>query len=296
MVILLFKNSTINWCEHDYYYSEYIAEFYNSFTGFFLCLSPMLFYYNYRKDSKLYMCIFYFTHSLTLLFIVGVGTILFHSTLLYIFQLVDEIPMLLLCIEYDNLLNKLLAINNINTLHSYENKYKKRFLITQLTQSRFFKYSLCIVVALIGFINNTMQIVIFQFTIAAFVIFILINLYKVFVQYNLTYNNLLTQKTRLENSLLHDYKYANKLTTLKKIIKLTQHYNEELKYSKIICLFTGISSIIVWKYDELYCGSGINFISGHAVWHVLTSICLYHVNKILLIFFIVKTKSLLNPI
>jgi hypothetical protein len=143
-----------------------------------------------------------------------------------------------------------------------------------------------------------MQIIVFQMTIAAFVIFILINLYKVFVQNNITYNNLLTQKTILENSLLHDYKYANKLTTLKKIIKLSQHYNEELKYSKIICLFTGISSIVVWKYDELYCGSGTgrNFISGHAIWHILTSICLYHVNKILLIFFTVKTKMLLNPI
>ena len=290
MAILLFKNSTINWCEHDYYYSEYIAEFYNSFTGLFLCLSPILFYYNYGKDSKLYMCIFYFTHSLTLLFIVGIGTILFHGTLLYIFQLVDEIPMLLLCIEYDNLLNKLL---NINTRYSYENNYKKVFLITQ---SRFFKYFLCIMISCIGFINNTIQIVVFQMTIAAFVIFILINLYKVFVQNNITYNNLLTQKTILENSLLHDYKYANKLTTLKKIIKLSQHYNEELKYSKIICLFTGISSIIVLKYDELYCGTGSNFISGHAIWHILTSICLYHVNKILLIFFTVKTKTLLNPI
>ena len=292
VTVLLFKNSTINWCENDYYYSEYIAEFYNSLTGIFLCLSPLLFYYNYRKDEKLYMCIFYFTHSLSLLFIVGIGTILFHSTLLYIFQLLDEIPMLLLCIEYDNLLNKLI---NINRYYYDDNKYKNTFLILQ---SRFFKYSLCVVIALIGFINNVMQIFIFQVTISFFAILIVINLYKVFTQYNVTYNNLLIQKRKLEDSFFHDYKYANKLKHLKNIINLTKHYNEELNYSKRIFILTGISSVFIWKYDELYCGSdsNINFISGHAIWHILTSVGLYHVHKILLIFFTVKTKYLLNNI
>ena len=54
---LLFKRSTIQWCEEkssSYKYSSYIAEFYNSLTGFCLCLSACIFYYNYKK-SKLYI-------------------------------------------------------------------------------------------------------------------------------------------------------------------------------------------------------------------------------------------------
>jgi hypothetical protein len=289
MMDLLLKKSTINWCESDYYHSSYIAEIYNSLTGIFLCLSPILFYHTYKKDYRFCTYIFYLLDSLKLLFIVGIGTILFHGTLMYVFQLIDELPMLLLCIEYTNVLNTLVKTDTI--------VYTRQFKFINL-HTRLFKYSLCIIISILGFINDTLQVVVFQLSILGFTISIIIKLYKVFMHHNITYNNLLIQKRKLEDAFLYNYKCLNNLIHLKNNIMTLQQYNEDLKYALVISILTGISSIIVWKYDQLQCTNNISGynrsgynryighvgISGHAIWHVLTSIALYHVNKILLIF------------
>lgn len=96
----MFTPSSINWCETDYLYNEYIAEFWNTITGFSLIFAGIYnFYINKRKNiQELY-------YSNFLLMLVGIGTILFHGTLFYFFQLIDEIPMLLLVIEYYRLIH-----------------------------------------------------------------------------------------------------------------------------------------------------------------------------------------------
>ena len=107
--------STIDWCELNYIESEYIAEYWNSITGGFLIMSGILFN-KFNKDLILQNNIYIqnnFKTICNLLILVGVGTILFHSTLLYPFQLLDEIPMILLASEYIKIL---LQLNIVQTM------------------------------------------------------------------------------------------------------------------------------------------------------------------------------------
>ncbi|PQE25566.1 alkaline ceramidase protein [Rutstroemia sp. NJR-2017a BBW] len=82
--------STINWCEEDYYATIYSAEIVNTLTN-------LLFLYLGIKGAR--NCIKYGHDSVFLVaFIgytaVGTGSFLFHSTLKYPMQLVDELSMI----------------------------------------------------------------------------------------------------------------------------------------------------------------------------------------------------------
>lgn len=275
-MIIFFKKSTINWCESDYYYSKYIAEMYNTLTGICLCVSSILFYYNYKNVNTYKNVLVNLYPSLILLFIIGVGTFLFHGTLLYVFQLLDELPMLLLCIEYYRILTTILKYN-------YKNKEKDALFNLQLIILQIF---LCITIATLGFINDILQIVFFQLTIFIFVIIDCIKLYKVFVKHNMYYDNLRIKKIKAEEDFLYNYECLSKLINIKNNIIKFHNYNKELKYSLSIAVVTSVMSVIVWKYDQLQCNYNYsNIISGHAIWHILTSISLYYVNKMILIFY-----------
>ena len=66
---MLLSPSSINWCEADYQVTPFIAEFGNTITGLFLCISSIIFYYKYEKKLKCnkYECI---VHANELLFII----------------------------------------------------------------------------------------------------------------------------------------------------------------------------------------------------------------------------------
>jgi hypothetical protein len=122
--------SSLKWCENKYMISPFIAEFWNTITGLVLCLSSFLFYKNNKKltgnnnfDKSLNSYLFQANKTL---FIVGIGTMFFHGTLLYIFQLFDEIPMLLMTFDYMYIL---LTITNSNYLYVYYTKYFLSFII-----------------------------------------------------------------------------------------------------------------------------------------------------------------------
>eukprot|EP00834_Sanchytrium_tribonematis_P007581 NODE_709_length_4544_cov_1.024072.p3 type:complete len:250 gc:universal NODE_709_length_4544_cov_1.024072:1289-2038(+) len=85
-------NSLVNWCEPDYVHSRYIAETWNSVSNLFTVFMGYMLYRHYTKnDVELRFRI----TALTLT-IVGCGSFLFHGTLKYSFQLLDELPMLYL--------------------------------------------------------------------------------------------------------------------------------------------------------------------------------------------------------
>lgn len=81
--------STIDWCEENYLFSPYIAEIVNSFTNaMFILLAFHHIYSTFRnKHAKLYIFI-----SIGFA-CVGIGSFMFHSTLQYEHQLMDELPM-----------------------------------------------------------------------------------------------------------------------------------------------------------------------------------------------------------
>eukprot|EP01135_Chromosphaera_perkinsii_P005036 Nk52_evm13s311 gene=Nk52_evmTU13s311 len=80
--------SNVNWCEHDYAVSGFVAEFWNTITSFmfafmgFLGMSLISDGHSITKWSFFWLCS------------IGFGSAAFHGTLQYSAQLLDEVPMI----------------------------------------------------------------------------------------------------------------------------------------------------------------------------------------------------------
>ena len=82
--------SSINWCEEDYVVTKYIAEFCNTTTNsVFLVLATIAIVQSIRYHYERRILF----SSLGYL-LVGIGSWLFHMTLKYEYQLLDELPMI----------------------------------------------------------------------------------------------------------------------------------------------------------------------------------------------------------
>jgi len=84
------RTATLDWCEENYVVCHNIAEFWNSFTNLtFLLLAAYGAYMVIRQKFELRYLMAYLTMGF-----VGVGSFLFHATLTYEMQLLDELPMI----------------------------------------------------------------------------------------------------------------------------------------------------------------------------------------------------------
>ena len=163
--------STIDWCELNYANSEYIAEYWNTITGVFLIVSGVMFY-NLNNDLIMTNNIYIrqnFKNIYNLLILVGIGTMLFHGTLLYPFQLLDEIPMILLASQYIQIL---LNLNIVQVMFN-------RNILFHLDNIIFIIPVLSIIISLSYFINVSLQIITFHVTLK------LAEISLVFILYNL---------------------------------------------------------------------------------------------------------------
>lgn len=67
----------MDWCEENYEYSPYVAEFWNTLSNFWiLFFGAFGAVHAFRHQSEKYFSLTYFG-----LFIVGIGSFLFHCTL-----------------------------------------------------------------------------------------------------------------------------------------------------------------------------------------------------------------------
>jgi len=83
------RTSAVDWCEANYTWSFYIAEFFNTITSLpaaFLALNSMYLTYKYGYSKR-----FYVVNMLVAM--VGFGSAAFHGTLLWTGQITDELPM-----------------------------------------------------------------------------------------------------------------------------------------------------------------------------------------------------------
>ncbi|KAJ9086619.1 hypothetical protein DSO57_1001901 [Entomophthora muscae] len=93
--------SSVDWCEANYVHSPFIAEFFNTLSSLALVfLGEFGVRMNHTTHWKQTMCF-------RMLSVVGVGSMLFHMTLKYHMQMLDELPMLWasaliisLCLEF----------------------------------------------------------------------------------------------------------------------------------------------------------------------------------------------------
>jgi len=84
------RTSAVDWCEPNYTWTYYVAEFLNTITSlpaFFLALHGMYLTYKYNYDKRLYLVN-------ALVGMVGLGSAAFHGTLLWTGQIMDELPMI----------------------------------------------------------------------------------------------------------------------------------------------------------------------------------------------------------
>jgi dihydroceramidase len=237
--------SSIEWCEKNYIYSPYIAEFWNTISGSILCLSSLMFYYFYINNVKEYNKHIY--NANYWLFIVGVGTILFHGSLLYIFQLLDEIPMLLITIEYMKL-----NIKIGEELHIQNDIFNNAKLFVKIYIPLIF----CIISSY--YIYPQLQSFIFMIAFAYSVIIVFFQMKKIQERLHLILNN----------SLNYNYNGSKK------------NRNRLVKNLSMLTMFIFVSSLIIWISDSLFC-KYFEIYKLHAIWHVLTSIGIYLCNVIM---------------
>ncbi|KAF9112958.1 Alkaline ceramidase 3 [Mortierella sp. AM989] len=105
--------ASIDWCEDNYVWSYYIAEFFNSFSSFaMILLGEAACYSISRLESSMVRrarsstsshtstkaastpSLFRFKLAFRTITVVGIGSFLFHATLLHKMQMLDELPML----------------------------------------------------------------------------------------------------------------------------------------------------------------------------------------------------------
>jgi len=84
-------SANVDWCEVNYSHTRYIAEFYNTLSSLPMIWMGLIGVIECRRLQlpRQYALSFF------ALLIVGVGSVLFHSTLSYSAQLADELPMIL---------------------------------------------------------------------------------------------------------------------------------------------------------------------------------------------------------
>eukprot|EP00049_Salpingoeca_infusionum_P018598 m.357949 g.357949 ORF g.357949 m.357949 type:complete len:261 (-) comp17993_c0_seq1:1068-1850(-) len=110
--------ASADWCEINYAMTKYIAEFYNAMSSLIFVALGLIGLYHWRSaahEVRFIIC-------WLMLAGVGLGSTLFHSTLLRSMQLLDELPMM-----YGTLAILYLWIENGHKRQSY--KYLPHFLV-----------------------------------------------------------------------------------------------------------------------------------------------------------------------
>lgn len=252
----MFSNSSINWCERDYVHSTFIAEYWNTLTGICLCISSLL---SFKSNVKHDVRILYYSNFL--LFTVGIGTILFHSTLIYIWQLLDEIPMMLIVIEYYRIVTQEITLSKRRNTMNYINAY----------------YVLpCIITSY--YIHPKLQVFLFQSILSLFITFLIYTCYII--------NNSLSKSKE---------KYISRnlrpIIVTTHAIDIRNNLRCNLKYYHYTGIFLLLTSLIIWNIDNHYCQ---HYIELHAIWHVMTSIGMYYCNEIIKSYILLFKINLIN--
>ena len=308
--------SSISWCESKYQVVPYIAEFWNTLTGICLIASGLWFYKNNQSWMLIYSKYYInFSRIIALLVFVGIGTMLFHSTLYYPFQLLDELPMILLSNEY------LVLLMSLQTTREILSKHLDRLNIVLS-----YSYTSIPFVIVSYFIHPTLQIISFHITLKISEICIVLILYRL----SNSLNHIVYSEIYKHQEILRQYRNHNKKTLLTRSkflgfanlrktdtlsmsvssinrsysqsglldivqtnIKQYIKYRGELKNTIQLGLYFYGISIGIWCVENMFC-KYVQPFQLHAVWHLLSSIGIYHLNTIMKIHIIIDEFTYKN--
>lgn len=268
--------STIDWCEKNYVVSSYIAEYWNTLSGVAIGLSAI--YWRVTSDIWVhrglgnsdvirnnFVSIYWF------LIAVSFGTMLFHSTLLYKYQLLDELPMLMISMCYVRIMSRL-----------YTSRVTFGIVVMERLETLSILGALVVIVVPIAYlVHPILHNIIFHSVLKVFEGLLLLVLYKISNQmnkivyisfYEYKYNQLVLQDTESsKNTLL--YKVQD---DIKEYIKL---YKDLKRFSNRGFWLYSVS-VSLWVLENCFC-SQLEFLQFHAWWHVLSSIGVYYLNKVI---------------
>lgn len=232
--------STVDWCEENYAVTDFIAEFWNTITFIPILVSAI---YWRSLFPRLFVFDRSFHHVFWYLVTVSIGTALFHGTLLYKYQLVDELPMVLLSSKYVSLLL------TFRHLIVFDNSPFIKMCIEFCIRIR---YSVLYLIIISYFFNGTLQITFFHG---------FLKLYEIIVFYLVYQMKISISEMSHYNQNFHNYKY-----------KIGHHIRLGLLSYSVAGL--------LWVLDHLFCDH-IQFLQLHAFWHIISSIGIYHLNSII---------------
>lgn len=283
----MFK-STVDWCEKNYAVTPLIAEFWNSLSGVALIISSIVFYkrnYQYKE---------YFNIITLLLICTGIGTIMFHSTLSYHFQLLDELPMLILSSEY-----LILLLSLHTTILSIKSPDYFNFVCNNLLK-------IIPIIVSSYFIKKSFQIILFHTTLKIFEVSIVYTLYKLskrlnkiiycrlYEKYNMynksnNFNNLINFNNFNNDNIYNNRKYKtidsnfniySNFHLLQNDIKNYNDIRKKMSSSIKFGIIYYTCSMLIWCIENLFCDIVQPF-QLHALWHILSSIGIFHLNNII---------------
>jgi dihydroceramidase len=244
--------STVDWCEANYVVSNYIAEFWNSVSGSALLISVLVWRMKYQQifNQKL-------TNIFGNLLLVSLGTTLFHATLQYKFQLLDELPMLMTSLEYVNLLinlkNTILVVpfRQLNSISIIMNTVQVIVWIIPVTY----------------FIHPHLQIATFHTSLKFVEGSIVYTLYKLSQHLNKVVYDTVYSRTSDINEVQDKIKYY---VVLRK--GLTRHVQTGLVMY--------LASMVCWVLENMFC-EHLRVFQLHAWWHLLSAIGIYNLNRMM---------------
>ncbi|KAJ3206668.1 Alkaline ceramidase 3 [Clydaea vesicula] len=105
--------SSVDWCEENYEVTPYIAEFFNSVSSLAMMIISFYGIYKHRNLDILTKRFFFLYLAIV---VVGIGSVLFHGTLLREFQALDEVPMIYAALTFDFILLGLFIYAVVTTL------------------------------------------------------------------------------------------------------------------------------------------------------------------------------------
>lgn len=260
--------STIDWCERNYVVSEDIAEFWNTLSGLAIGASALY----WRFTSDIWRCSTdikrYFYNIFWYLIFVSIGTMLFHGTLLYKYQLMDELPMLLIAMQYTKIMSTLKTSSELFSVP----------MVRMWFYATYIGKVIVFVIPITYYVHPMLHNVVFHTTLKVFEGIVLFMLYKLSkglnaIVYDCVYNNNYLHLTRCGEP---KEKILPKVQDDIKDYILT--YRKLKLYTKMGVRMYGVS-LTLWVLENLFC-EHVEFLQFHAWWHVLSSVGIYYLNKI----------------
>lgn len=289
-------NSTIDWCEGNYEVTPFVAEFWNTISGVAILLSGYLFkkfeLQQYAQNITGRTGVNKLDRVVKLLYVVGVCTMLFHGTLLYPFQLLDELPMIMVSMEYIDAMMSLLIVRSNAKISPYIGNITSTITIVKIMMT---------VISVVYFVHPILQVLSFHITLKVCETTLVYILYQMNVNLNGIVYNAISNKYAGEPSRVPmntstimfsmDLQSTNaksrnigRLEALKASqddLRVYFSMKRDLQRNTKYGLLLYGTSVGIWVLENLFCEytKGLQL---HALWHVLSSLGIYHLSSIIL--------------